>query len=779
MADEGSPLLRLAPPRTLTRKKRGPAFPPAPSRNPAEHSRVLGIGLGEVRRHFDEAVARLPSFATDVPYVRIEVAPGALVSDAELSSIGLVPVYHREDAILAAYSKERSLRTFESQLASYTQLKKKLAVLAKIQTIRPWSRDDRSGTRLKATHIDPAREYTVDLLVMPVVDEKPNPQAVRSIEKFVAASAGRVVDRALEPTFSALRVRLRGQALNQMLDYRDDIALADLPPDARVIVPEALSLRIDDVPDIEGPSASAPAVCLVDSGILEGHPLLEPAIVVTKSKSFPKELGPPVPNPPVNKAGHGTCVAGVALYADVAACAHAKSFVPELRIINARMLDDKNELHPDRMPFLREIVEHVRDECRVLNLSFGLEPHEGFLSIHAVELDALARETKMLFVVSSGNVAREYLQGKSPPSDYPAFMLGPHWRVLSPAEALNVLTVGGVTPDSEPFAAKNSLKVLAPKRAPSPFGCTGGIKNVLKPELVEVAGNLGYDALTKTWVENEPGLRVVTTSPKFATGSLLGFASGTSFAAPKVAHLAARLLERYPDASPNLLRALLIQSARLPEGAIDWKRTEAMRLCGFGVPDIDRALYCRPQRATLYYEGEIVPDEVKLFEIPVPPEFAKSRGRKAIVVTLAFDPPVSAVHRDRPAGINLTWGVARGDVAQKTVETAIAAEAQRDVDDDETDAKAKSPFSSGEYPKRMQQRGTVQKNVFAWKRGVYGDTYRLAVTAKAVRPAHTDTRQNFAVVVTLECEDSAVNVFNLVRARLGAGRVRIRVPASH
>ncbi len=63
--------------------------------------------------------------------------------------------------------------------------------------------------------IDPAREYTVDLLVMPVVDEKPNPQAVRSIEKFVVASAGRVVDRALEPTFSALRVRLRGQALNQ------------------------------------------------------------------------------------------------------------------------------------------------------------------------------------------------------------------------------------------------------------------------------------------------------------------------------------------------------------------------------------------------------------------------------------------------------------------------------------------------------------------------------------------------------------------------------------
>lgn len=55
------------------------------------------------------------------------------------------------------------------------------------------------------------------------------------------------------------------------------------------------------------------------------------------------------------------------------------------------------------MPFLREIVEHVKDECRLLNLSFGLEPHEGFLSVHAAELDALAREFGVLFVVSSGN----------------------------------------------------------------------------------------------------------------------------------------------------------------------------------------------------------------------------------------------------------------------------------------------------------------------------------------------------------------------------------------
>lgn len=77
----------------------------------------------------------------------------------------------------------------------------------------------------------------------------------------------------------------------------------------------------------------------------------------------------------------------------------------------------------------------------------------------------------------------------------------------------------------------------------------------------------------------------------------------------------------------------------------------------------------------------------------------------------------------------------------------------------------------------LLQRGTVQKNVFQWQRGEHGDTYRLAVTAKATRPAHADDRQRFAVVATLECEDAGVNVYTAVRTRLAAGRVRVRVKA--
>lgn len=785
MADqEQAALLRLLPPRSLPRRKKKPTFPPPPDREAWQHARGLGRGAALVRQHLKEAAQRFPQLATDVPYVRVQLALGALVSDADFKSLGLIPVYRRDGAVLAAYSPERDLRTLDSQLDSYARQRRKLAILAKIDTIKPWTRDDRTSERLRILGaLSKAQEYMVDILLLPIDDQPANPQTLPVIERYVTLHRGRVVDRAAEPTFTALRVRLGGQALDNLLDYRDDIALVDLPPAAHVLIPQVLSLGVDELPEVPSPPLAAPAICVVDSGILEGHPLLENAVLSDRSRSFPEALGSAIPAVPVDEARHGTQVAGIALYGDVGAAAAAKSFAPPLWLINARLLDDHNELAPDRMPFVREVVQHVHDRCRIVNLSFGLEPSEAFLSVHAAELDALTREFGVLFVVAAGNVdVASYFGGRPPTKPYPAFLLDPGWQVLAPAEALNVLTVGGITPDRDPHNDQYH-EAVAPKRAPSPFTRTGGLKNVVKPDLVEVAGNLAYDASINHWVENDPALRVPTMSHRFSEGQMLGFVHGTSFAAPRVAHLAARIIDRYPEATPNLLRALLVQSARFPEGVLDLEPKGVLQLCGFGVPDLDRALYCRPQRVTLYYEGEIEVDDVKLFEIPVPSEFARAGGRKALSVTLAYDPPVSVVHRDRPAGINLTWRLARGDVPERDVEAEIAAEAEHEVDISPplgptvTPERRKRVFIRGDLPSRLQQRGTVQKNIFTWRRGEHGDPYRLAITARATRPAHAHDRQRFAVVVTLECEDESVNVYTSVRTRLAAGRVRVRIPA--
>jgi hypothetical protein len=102
--------------------------------------------------------------------------------------------------------------------------------------------------------------------------------------------------------------------------------------------------------------------------------MLASTIVTACSKAYPSTLGAPIPNIATDAARHGTGVAGVALYGDIARCVASKTFEPAALIINARLLDDDLALDPDRMPFVRQNVEHLDPSCRIFNLSFGLEP---------------------------------------------------------------------------------------------------------------------------------------------------------------------------------------------------------------------------------------------------------------------------------------------------------------------------------------------------------------------------------------------------------------------
>ncbi len=189
-------------------------------------------------------------------------------------------------------------------------------------------------------------------------------------------------------------------------------------------------------------------------------------------------------------------------------------------------------------------------------------------------------------------------------------------------------------------------------------------------------------------------------------------------------------------------------------------------------------MHCTDSRATLYFAGEIVMDAVHLFDIPVPDELTTAKGKKRITVTVAYDPPVSALEQVRPAGINLTWKVAKADVADSVIEAAIAAEAEAEHElvDPGQKPKKRKVFEAGTISRRPQQRGTVQKNIFEWSRNVPGNAWRLALTAKATRVVHVNEKQRYAVVVTVEHTSDPVSVYQAIRARLPAGRVRVRVP---
>jgi Subtilase family len=137
---------------------------------------------------------------------------------------------------------------------------------------------------------------------------------------------------------------------------------------------------------------------------------------------------------------------------------------------------------------------------------------------------------------------------------------------------------------------------------------------------------------------------VVTDTRMFHVGS------GTSFAAPRVARAAADVLAAYPDASGNLVRALVALSAKVPQPVVDAFGDNVPRVAGHGLPRAARATASAGSRAVLMGEFSMATDTVAIHPLPIPRAFHDGRAARAIRVALAFDPPFRRTRREYLAG---------------------------------------------------------------------------------------------------------------------------------
>ena len=250
------------------------------------------------------------------------------------------------------------------------------------------------------------------------------------------------------------------------------------------------------------PPDDAPSVCILDSGINRGHPMLGPAIGDTIA--VPTSIGDGI-----DEHGHGTMVAGIALYGDVRKCIDRLDFNPQLFLLSARVTNQDNRFDDDRL-----ITTQIRDaietfyrsyRCRVYNISLGddeLVYRGGRPSPWAQVLDDLARELDVVIVVSAGNLRLARITGAEADAvrtEYPGYLLNADSRIIEPATAANVLTVGALAHTINAYAANQNpndpaIRCIAAVDGPSPFTrCGPGVNGAIKPELCEYGGNLVWD----------------------------------------------------------------------------------------------------------------------------------------------------------------------------------------------------------------------------------------------------------------------------------------------
>jgi hypothetical protein len=215
--------------------------------------------------------------------------------------------------------------------------------------------------------------------------------------------------------------------------------------------------------------------------------------------------------------------------------------------------------------------------------------------------------------------------------------------------------------------------------------------------------------------------------------------------------------------SANLLRALIASSARVPAASKELleEPSKVLRLCGYGVPAFDRASSSDPNRVVLIDQGDIPLDQIHLYAIPIPAEFYAGNGERRITVALAFDPPVRHSRLDY-LGTTMSFRLIRG----KTEDEVVAAfrSHPRGAQVDRISGSANCDLQPGP---NAREGGTLQKATFTIRRGdaSYGDTYYLVVRCERRWTPGDDARQQYAVVVTVEHEQT-VDLYNRIRERV-------------
>jgi subtilisin family serine protease len=629
------------------------------------------------------------------------------------------------------------------------------------------------------------------------------------LSQFVKLYGGRIINIIDDQTADAVelpdsftvRLELVGKGLRDLvLNYMyifevvepDDIAL---PQRARV--PEKST-----APDVVlvSPPPEAPTVCVIDSGIQEEHLLLEPAI--DRASSHCLLPGHPADDVGdfVQPGGHGTRVAGAVLYGESVPKSdqHALPFWVQ----NARVLDNAGRMPVELFPpaAIRAVVERFHlgpRRTRLFNQSInvGSPCRTRHMSAWAAEIDTLSEKYDILIVQSAGNLhssspapfcgVREHLAAGR---DYPAYLNEDSCRVANPAQSLHALTVGSVAYGA--FEGAGWRSVATDSSHPSAFSRSGfGIWGVIKPEVVELGGDnlrtLNTPPDVGTPDHAKPCYPELVRSTMYPPGPAVDRDDvGTSFAAPKVTHIAAHLQQVLPNEPCLLYRALIVQSARWPAWAWQANETEqvdVIRRIGYGLPDLERATTNGDYRTTLIAgrdprspdeDLKIKAGEAHIFQVPIP---ASMRGQAdefdiLIEVTLAYTAQPRRTRRNLRRYLS-TWV----DWKSSKLGEAIESFRLRALKDQEDEGQAKGnpiPWMLHENPKWgtirgvKRNSGTVQKDWAVVKSNTLPDSFCIAVVGHEGWSKDPASSARYSIAVSFEVIGKEIPIYEDLRVAI-------------
>lgn len=742
---------------------------------------------------------------------KLKLSQEGRLDDQQITALGLDLLAREPNSnkALVVFSDDEQLTTFRNRLEIYkSDAGPQYGELDTIEDLMPLEPSDRRGRLLELEPVEDGELAALDVELWHTGDNREMRRLVDDLNDFLmdmdTNRQTRVSDRYIGNYICLARVRLTRELLDLLLE-EDFVKEIDRRPRPNFELSQISNLSLDDLPEIVPPPEGNCGVLVIDSGVQGGHPLIGPAL--GEAEAFPDALRQIVPGGPEDGHGHGTGVSGLAVYGDIDQCQRERTFQPDTWVFSARVTNDSNEYDPNEL-LENQLGEAVRyfvnayPNCKVINISLGddrLIFREGQKQFAlAARIDELAYEYQhknIVFVISAGNFDYAADSPELTHRDYPAYLLSDDARVIEPATAAIALTVGSLSlgAGSAWYADDAGQSAIARVRGyPSPFTRTGfGVDGMVKPELVDFGGDLVLSG--GRLIPNEPGVAILTLAKDFNRFLFRAYC-GTSFAAPRVANLAAQLFTQYPSASSNLIRALIANSASHPseipapfQGDTTQGNQDRLKLYGYGQPDLSKAKFSTENRVVLLEDNVLIPvGSFQMYEIPpLPDDFLQTQGIRTLSITLAFDPPTRPTRGDSYLGVTMEFHLFK-KIGPEIIQNAFVSatksgtpESFTEISIDDLKKRHGSGICVSMFPgSNIRKKGTLQKGTVEIKSARSYDQNPLYLVVCCNRKwAKTEEieMQRYALVASISHSNPEIDLYNQLRVRTQvAQRLRIR-----
>ncbi|MHB8254243.1 MAG: S8 family peptidase [Acidiferrobacter sp.] len=552
---------------------------------------------------------------------------------------------------------------------------------------------------------------------------------------------------------------------------------------------------------VEFPDADdeTPRVCLLDSGVNRGHPLLGPLMDAVDMHTVEPAWGTD------DAANHGTGQAGLAAFGDlVDALASALPVKVPHRLESVKITpsDGANEGDAKHHAYLfteavgrPEVAAPHRPRVFTSAVTASDYRDRGRPSSWSSAVDSLAADPDgagafpRLFVLSAGNT-----RDPNAWADYPDSLATN--LVHDPGQAWNAITVGAYTRkvDTEGHA---TLMPVAAEGDLSPYTTTSRTWDgawPLKPDVVLEGGNVAQDqygavgmsSLNLLTTHHQPIERLFTTS------------HATSAASALCARLAAQIMAAYPALRPETIRALIVHSAEWTDAmrsmflsadrsASKGDYIHLIRHCGWGVPDLDRALWSASNSLALVVEDEVHPyvkmktkgvvcRDMNLHALPWPKEeleaLQDARVRMKVTLSYFIEPNPSArgaTSKYYYPSHRLRFDVQRSlDASTDDFVARVNAAAQREEEGDPVNPKDPDWYLG----ERKRHRGSLHQDVWEGTAADLASRGFIAVYPAIgwwrTRPALDRYRlpARYSLIVSIRTEQTEIDLYTAIAQKV-------------